>query len=238
MAASDPSAHPPPLHRRHALLRQVWARPRLLICIGIGLAAGLVFPADWRVVTRLLLGWNVAIWLYLVLVGLMLAKSTPETIRRRAQSQDEGRIVVLILTCFAAVASIGAIVAQLAATKDMIGLMKALHISLAASTILTAFAFIHISFALHYAHEFVLERRSTRNAPNPEGGGLIFPGTDVPDYFDFLYFSFVIGVAAQTADVAICSKRMRRVALLHCVLAFFFNTTVLALTINIAAGLI
>ena len=101
------------------------------------------------------------------------------------------------------------------------------------ATILGSFAFIHVTFALHYAHEYVLGRRRK----TPEGCGLIFPGTDKPDYLDFLYFSFVIGVAGQTADVSISSQPMRRVALIHCVLSFLFNTTVLALTINIAAGL-
>ncbi|MGO9133002.1 MAG: DUF1345 domain-containing protein [Methylovirgula sp.] len=105
-------------------------------------------------------------------------------------------------------------------------------------TIVSAWALIHVMFALHYAHEFVLERAARGAKPAKGRGGLIFPGTETPDYVDFVYFSYIIGVACQTADVEISSAEMRRIALLHGVLAFFFNSAVLALTINIAAGLI
>ena len=234
---TDNHQHPPTTalhHRRPAFVRQLRARPRLLVCILLAIASFLIFPGTWRLATRILLSWNLGIWSYLALTAHMLADASHESIRRRAQSQDEGRFAVLVLACLAALASIAAIVAQLAATKEMTGLYKGLHVSLAAATILGSFAFIHLTFALHYAHEFVLERRQKHT---PEACGLVFPGTEMPDYFDFLYFSFVIGVAGQTADVAISSQPMRRVALIHCVLSFLFNTTVLALTINNAAGL-
>jgi uncharacterized membrane protein len=209
----------------------------LLIAVLLGIGAGMVAPDSWRLVTRLLIGWNTGVWLYLTTIGLMLWQgSSHEWILRHARRQDEGRLVILVLACVAAMVSIGAIVAQLAATKDMSGLNKHLHIGLAAATILGAFAFIHLSFALHYAHEYVTECHL--RADGSPRGGLAFPGTSTPDYGDFLYFAFVIGVAGQTADVSITSSAMRRVALLHCILSFFFNTTVLALTINIAAGLI
>ncbi len=220
------------------VLKQIHARPRLIACVVLGILAWVLFPETWRMATRILLAWNMSVWLYLALAAYMIRQSSHETIKARAESQDEGRNVILVMTCIAAIASIAAIVAQLAATKDMTGLNKAVHIALAGSTILSAFAFIHLEFALHYAHEYVMEDESDAKCEAGERGGLNFPGTDRPDYLDFLYFSFVIGVAAQTADIAICSQRMRRVALMHCILAFFFNTTVLALTINIAAGLI
>jgi uncharacterized membrane protein len=102
----------------------------------------------------------------------------------------------------------------------------------------SAWVFIHLTFALHYAHDYFDELATELGKPLVERGGLRFPGTETPDYYDFLYFSYVIGVACQTADVDITSSLMRRTALVHCVLAFFFNSAVLALTINIAAGLI
>jgi uncharacterized membrane protein len=92
-------------------------------------------------------------------------------------------------------------------------------------------------FALHYAHDYFAAEENLDDGPDRLRGGLKFPETENPDYYDFLYFSYVIGVAAQTADVEITSKGMRKTALVHCVLAFFFNSAVLALTINIAAGL-
>jgi uncharacterized membrane protein len=224
--------------QRHRFIRQFIARPRLTVCAVIGLALLAFLPGDWQRSTRALIAWNAGIFLYLVAAAEMMIRSNEQTIRRRAVVVDESRFVVLALACVAASASVVAIVAQLAAVKDTHGVLKMLHIGLAALTIVSAWTFIHVVFAQHYAHEYFVERKSEKQLPNDERGGLKFGGSGQPDYFDFLYFSFVIGVAAQTADVEICSKPMRRVALVHCVLSFFFNTTVLALTINIAAGLI
>ena len=226
------------LFQRHKLLRHVVARPRLALCGLLGLATLAVLPVDWQFSTRTLIAWNTGIWTYLAAAAVMMYRSTEQNIRRRAVVTDESRFVVLALTCVAAVASIAAIIAQLAATKDVHGLSRALHIGLAAATIVSAWTFMHVVFAQHYAHEYFIERASEKAMPEEFRGGLQFPGGCAPDYSDFLYFAFVIGVAGQTADVAICSRPMRRVTLVHCVLSFFFNTTVLALTINIAAGMI
>jgi uncharacterized membrane protein len=105
-------------------------------------------------------------------------------------------------------------------------------------TIATGWTFIHLTFALHYAHEYASEHRRRPELDDKIRGGLQFPDTTTPDYSDFLYFSFIIGVACQTADVALSSPMMRRIALAHGVVAFFYNTIIVALTINIAAGLI
>jgi uncharacterized membrane protein len=222
---------PPPWR----LVRMIRARPRLFISALFGLAIGILTPSSWREITRWLVAWNAGISLYFILTGWLIVHATPVSIRRQADLQDEGRFIILILTSISALSSIGAIVAQLALVKDTTGLMKSLHIGLAAATILSAWFFIHLIFALHYAHDYFAAAKGTDKGLR---GGLHFPGTDKPDYYDFLYFSYVIGVASQTADVEITSKGMRRTALVHCILAFFFNSAVLALTINIAAGLI
>jgi uncharacterized membrane protein len=219
-------------------LRVLGGRPRLFIAMVCGIAFGLVLPAEWRVITRLLLGWNAATWLYFVLAAIMMVRASGETIKKKAELQDEGRFVILIMASLAGIAAIGAIVAHLATVKDNVGILKDLHIALAAATIVSAWTFIHLMYALHYAHDYFFERAATPRRPAKYAGGLNFPGTKEPDYFDFLYFSFVIGVACQTADVEITSQPVRRTALAHCVLAFFFNSAVLALTINIAASLI
>jgi uncharacterized membrane protein len=228
--------------RAHALrnrfLRPLLIRPRLIIGVLAGCAIGLVSPSDWRLTTRLLLAWNGGVLLYIVLTSIMMLREDLDQMRRRASVQDEGRFVMLVLSTVAAVASVAAIIAQLAATKDMHGLERTLHVTLAGTTILTGWTFIHLTFALHYAHEYASERRRRPDLDDKIRGGLQFPDTTAPDYSDFLYFSFVIGVASQTADVAICSPMMRRIALAHGVVAFFYNTIVVALTINIAAGLI
>jgi len=224
--------------RNLVLLRVVQGHPRFFAATICGIAIGFLLPAEWRAVTRLLIGWNAATWLYFILSAIMIAAASHETIRKRAELQEEGRFVILTMSTLAAVAAIGAILAQLATVKDTAGLLKGLHIGLAAATIISAWTFIHLMFALHYAHDYFIERAATPDRPAKKSGGLAFPGTKDPDYFDFLYFSFVIGVACQTADVEITSQPMRRTALVHCVLAFFFNSAVLALTINIAASLV
>lgn len=131
----------------------------------------------------------------------------------------------------AAIVSLGAIVAELAVAKDIHGTLRYAHIGLAALTILSSWAFTQVMFALHYAHDYYVSE--VRGNP----GGLAFPGGHAPDYGDFLYFACVIGTSGQTADVSFTSRVMRRTGLVHCVLAFFFNTTLVALTINIASGL-
>ena len=226
------------LFRRWLPLRVMRGHPRLFAGIAISLAVGMVLPASIHLNTRLLIGWNAGTWFYFVATGLMIARATPLSIRRRARTTDEGKVFILVLTSLAAIAAVAAIVAQLAAVKDVSGTLKGLHIGLAAATIVSAWFFIHLTYALHYAHEYFDECLAEPGRPVSERGGLKFPGTEDPDYYDFLYFSYVIGVACQTADVELSSHMMRRVALVHCILAFFFNSAVLAFTINIAAGLI
>ena len=233
-----------PLRRLHAvalrnhLTRALLIRPRLLLGILAGLFIGLATPQDWRLTTQLLFAWNGGVLLYIGLTFGMMWRDDLDRMRARANVQDEGRFVILALCIVASVASIAAIVAQLAATKDLHGAQKALHIALAGLTIATGWTFIHLTFALHYAHEYASERRLRPDVVEKLRGGLDFPDTMVPDYSDFLYFSFIIGVASQTADVAICSPIMRRIALAHGIVSFVYNTTIVALTINIAAGLI
>jgi len=138
---------------------------------------------------------------------------------------------VLSLTVLAALASLAAIVLELTGLKGYAQGTQGAHIALACLTILCSWFVVHTAFALHYAHEFYNESRPDGHAE------LQFPGTSDPDYIDFMYFSFVIGTTAQTSDVNISSRVMRRLALVHGVISFFFNTTLLALFVNVAAGL-
>ncbi|WP_166141517.1 DUF1345 domain-containing protein [Methylosinus sp. RM1] len=227
-----------PRRRRPLLWRVAKARARLFFCVLAGTAVGLLLPGSWREVTRALVGWDVFVTLYLLLSAELMARSTPISMRRRAQLQDEGRLVILVMTIATACASIGAIVAELGPVKSLEGFSKHAHISLAVLTVVLSWLFVHLTFALHYAHEYYFERASAPDRPSELRGGLIFPGAQQPGYMDFLYFAYVIGVASQTADVSISSATMRAVALVHGVLAFFFNTAVLALTVNIAAGFV
>ncbi len=217
-------------------MRVIWARPRLFVSVSIGLVVGLLLPPEWRTVTRGLIGWNVAIWLYLGAALVMIVRSEHRDIHRRALMQDEGRYSILTLAALSSTISFGAIFAQLANIKEMPASAKGLHIGLALATIVGSWFFVHMTFALHYAHEFF--RVSKPDAEGKWLGGIAFPGVLCPDYFDFLYFSYVIGVACATADVNITGTALRRLALVHCILAFFYNNAVLAMSINIGAGFI
>lgn len=220
---------------RPRYLRVFTARPRLFLCalLGVGLAVSFAVFTHWRLPTQLLIAWNISVGVYLISVTRMMLGSTEEHMKIRAQMQDEGQNTVLVLTIFAVVACLTAIVAELAGLKDMSPNLRGLHVGLAALTIVSAWFFVHSMFALHYAHEYY------GSPARGDAACIQFPGKDPrPDYSDFLYFAFIIGTSGQTADVALASKSMRRIGLIHCILAFFFNTTLLALTINIAASLI
>ncbi len=209
-------------------------RPRLLASAVVGLSVVALVPhlLPCRDVTRWLIGWNAGAGAYLVLVGVMMARSSGERMRRRALTQDDGAVAILAFVVMAALAGLGAVVAEVGVARDEHGLAKHLHIGLAALTVLSSWTFTQVMFALHYAHEFY--RAQQRGLP----GGLTFPDTTQPGYLDFVYAAAIIGTSAQTADVSFSSAGMRRVGLVHSVLAFLFNTTLLALTVNVGANLI
>lgn len=203
------------------------------MCFVIGVATTLLLPETLarQTITRSIIGWNVGACLYLILAARMMFWSTHERMRLRALQHDEGRILVLVLVVTAALMCIGAIAAELAVVKDIKGTLRYAHIALAALTVVSSWAFTQVMFALHYAHDYYATE------VHGEHGGLDFPGGHRPDYGDFLYFASVIGTSGQTADVSLTNRKMRRTGMVHCVLAFFFNTTLIALTINIASGL-
>ena len=216
------------------LARQLHARPRLLVSAVLGAFTVWVVPDAWvsQTGSRVLLGWNLGALLYLGLVFRMMRRTgSAAELQARALAQEDGRVAELVLVVLAAAAVLYAIASQLASAKGLQGLARSSHVGLAALTMLTSWLFTQTMFALHYAHDFYLARQ--RHLPDP----LAFPGTTEPGYLDFSYFAFVIGTSAQTADVAFSGHALRRAGLLHCVVAFFFNTTLLALMVNIAAGL-
>ena len=209
-------------------LRIVRNRPRLFgsLLIGVVVALVLAVATVWRPATRVLVAWDVCLTLYLVLAAHLMAASTIDHIRQRAAAEDEGQVTILVLTVAAALASLWAIFAELGAGPSR----RPVHIALAVATILLSWAFIHTMFALHYAHEFYDE---------DVAGGLAFPGGEPePDYWDFVYFSFVIGMTSQVSDVGITNRQIRRTAAAHGVVSFVFNAALLALTVNIAASAI
>lgn len=210
-------------HRRlPKVLRVVRARPRLFLAALFGAVLGLLLPAEWHLSARALLGWDAGVAFYMIGAFVLMAGADVARIRRRAVILDEGRFAILIVVVGAALASLGGIVAQLGAGR------APSHLALSTITILLSWTFVHVIFALHYAHEFY--------AAKPRGGGLTFPGGEDPDYWDFLYFSLVIGMTSQVSDVAVTGRTIRRTVAAHGVVSFLFNAALIALTVNIAAS--
>jgi uncharacterized membrane protein len=209
------------------------ARPRLLIATAVGVAVAMFVPDELsrHGVTRALIGWNTGTLLYVALAAAMMSGSNERQMRYRAQQQDDGRFVIMALVCLAAIASLAAIARELAVVKEMHGIIKTWHIALAGTTVVSSWAFIQVMFALHYAHGYYLDLSRHRTP------GLRFPDEEQPTYGDFFYFAAIIGTSGQTADVAFASKSARRMGSVHCILAYMFNTIVLALVINIGASL-
>jgi len=205
---------------------------RLFISAVVGLAVIALLPGDWWMSTRLLTGWNVGITLYLVLIHSVIWRCDVTRLRRRAKEQDEGAYAILLLSMAATLASLVAIVFELGGSKQAGNASTVTHVLLAMATTVLSWVFMHTIFSLHYAHEYYGEGRDKKL------DALNFPGENEPDYLDFLYFSLVIGMTSQVSDVAISSRSIRRVAALHGALSFFFNLTVLALTVNMISNLI
>lgn len=205
---------------------------KLLLSAVVGVGVVVFEPYDIRLAARLLIGWDVGVALYLALTYPMMVRTDVADIRKRAAEEDEGGFAILLLTIIATAASFIAIVFELGAAKETAGSDALGHVLVAMTTIVLSWLFVHTIFSLHYAHEYYGERSDGKI------GGLKFPGNSDPDYRDFLYFSLVIGMTSQVSDVAITSKAIRRVAATHGVLAFFFNLTVLALTVNMVSNLI
>jgi uncharacterized membrane protein len=211
-------------------LRVLRARLRLFASAAVGLAAGLAFGAasGSRFVTSSLTGWDLGVALYLGLALHAVARSDVARIRRRAAEEDEGDLAILVLTVAAALVSLAAIFVELGTAAGPGMARSPGRVALAILTIALSWTLIHVIFALHYAHEFYDEER---------GGGMSFPGGDAePDYWDFVYFSFVVGMTSQVSDVGVTSKRVRRTVTAHGIVSFVFNAALVALTVNIAAG--
>lgn len=205
------------------------ARPRLLIAAAIGVAIGLLafgLPAT----TRFLLAWDGFIAAHLALVAIMMARSNPDDLNERAEREDPGAALILIFFAMAALASLGAIAIELRISQASGGSLGVAGGLLIGATIVLSWLFAHTTFGLHYAHDYY--------AGETDRQGLKFPGETAPDYWDFMYFSFNLGAAAQTSDVQIEAPRTRRVVLAHTIVSFLFNTGVLALAINVGASLL
>jgi len=216
---------------RSRVRRILQARRRLLLTTLAGLLLLAILPPSLRLATRLLLAWDLTAAAYVGFALVMMLRSTVETCRARAALYDQSDWVIMTVVVVSAATSFAAIFVELAAIKSGHGPV-ALGLAVTAVTVVLSWSFTHVLFTLHYANIYY---RPHRHGPP---GGLDFPGEHTPEYRDFLYYSFVIGCACQTADVNTTSREMRMLSLVHGVIAFAFNTAILALTINVGAGLL
>ena len=216
---------------------RAWSHPRLIIAAALGATTGFLLPHELPAATRVIIGLDVGGVIFLVSSWIMMARATSADLLRRARLQDEQRPVILILTVGAAGFSLAAIFIELHGIKELATSVALWHVALAAGTLVCSWLVTHTLFALHYAHLFYGDARGDA-ATLEVRGGLAIPGCEQPDYWDFLYFAFVVGMTCQTSDVQVTGHGLRRLCLAHGVLSFFFNTVIQALSINIAASLL
>jgi uncharacterized membrane protein len=230
------SEHPP--LRRWFHPRSVWRsvvlRPRIYLAVLAGVAAFLLLPRSLSAGVREALSWIVAGLCYLGAVARMMATNTSEQIAVRSARHDNSRMVIIGLILLAVASSFVSIAGLMTEAKEAARQTKLLYLALATSTIVVSWLVMQVVFTLHYAHEFYRPEDRARDAV----GGLVFPGEPKPDYWDFLYFATSIGATSQTSDVTIQSRAIRRLVTVHAIVSFFFNSAVLALTINLAAGVV
>lgn len=203
--------------------------PRLSCATLIGLAAGLLIPAH-SIIGKVLIGWNFGVWTYLALMFWLTVRAKAPDVKRIAEIEDENAGLVLLMVCIAALASLATITFELAGSRDLQTAGKLLHYGFTALTVIGSWLLIGVIFSVHYARLYY-----TWSGKEP---ALRFAeGLTTPNYWDFLYFSFTIGVAVQTSDVGVATRQLRKIVLAQSLIGFVFNTAILGFSINIAAGL-
>ncbi len=208
------------------------------LLVGLGTDVLLLLATDVNGRLRFIAAWDVGASFALVALYFGLRNSSAATIKRIAARQDAGKWAVLALCLLAATASLVAIAGEMPQIKNASGLEQAARVVLIFYTIVLSWAFMHSVFALHYAHDYYLDADLPAAEAGPSPERLLFPGGGSPTYGDFLYFSFTIGMTFQTSDVQVADPYIRRVVLAHGAVAFFYTTGILALMINLVAGLI
>jgi uncharacterized membrane protein len=212
----------------------VLGRPRLFIGLAVAIVAWFAMPGEVGTVTRAVVAWDIGVVTFLVLAVWLFGAERISRMAEDAERQQEGEWTIFALTIAAVVFSFVAIFGEFAMLHDAKAEEKSLRVALVGVTLFVSWLMTHVTFALRYAHEYYSRDQGAKEVD----GGLDFPGEKRPDYFDFMYFSLVLGMTFQVSDVEITARKFRRLAAMHGLLSFLFNTIILALTVNIAAGLL
>jgi uncharacterized membrane protein len=215
---------------RSTLSKLIWNHTKLWIAAVVGVVVAAALPAHWAAISRVLVGWNAAIWIVVPLTYLWMREWDAKQLRARYEEEDPTGPVILVVVVVAALLSVIAIVALLSTLKQVGPAERAAHTVLAALTIVDSWLIVHTLFTLHYADMFY-------SAP-PDQPPLVFPETKAPVFWDFVYFAFTIAVACQTADVTTTQASMRKAVIAQSVIAFLFNISILGFAINVSAGLV
>jgi len=208
----------------------------LLVGLGVYLALRAFTDLPWRL--RFITAWDIGTGVALIALYIGLRGATAQAMQRNAQRQDARKWAVLIISLVAATASLVVIASEMPKVKSAEGIEQALRVIFVIFTVVLSWAFIHTVFAVHYAHDYYMDADLSKAASSAAKPPLQFPGGQMPNYGDFLYFSFTVGMTFQVSDVQITDCEMRRVVLAHGATSFFYTTGILALAINLVAGLI
>lgn len=217
-------------HRSSELNKLLRNHPRIWLGALIGAVVFMLLPSQWSLISRVLIGWNCGVMLFLVLIGRWMTSLNAEQICNRYIEEDSSAPVILVLVTTAAMLSVVAIVEPLATLKHVAGAERLWHFGLALVTLVNSWLLVPIMFTIYYARMFY-------SAPAEERP-LRFPETGMPVFWDFAYFSFTIAAACQTADVLTTCASLRRVVIAQELISFAFNAAILGFAINVTAGLI
>jgi uncharacterized membrane protein len=209
----------------HAFLHHV----KLLTSIVVAVVLFFLLPGTWGLLPRVLVSWNGGVTIFLVWVFLWMRNCTAEQLYMHYKEEDESAFIILVTVSCAALLSLVAIIALLSTVRQVAGFEKAMHVTLAAATVIGSWLLVPTIFTLHYTDEFY----SASDDDRP----LLFPQTRRPVFWDFAYFSFTISAACQTADVSTANTSIRKVVLAQSLIAFVFNASILGFAINVSAGL-
>jgi uncharacterized membrane protein len=209
----------------------VWNHTKLWAATLVGVVVAVALPSRWLAISRVLTGWNAAMFFLVPLTYIRMRRLDARQLRAHYEEEDPTAPVIVIFVVAAALLSVAAIVALLSTLKHVAPADRVAHLVLASMTIVNSWLLVHTMFTLHYADIYY---SVAEDAPPP----LSFPETRQPLFWDFVYFSFTIGVACQTADVATTQTAIRKTVTVHAVIAFVFNLFVLGFAINVTAGLL
>jgi uncharacterized membrane protein len=209
----------------------IWNHAKLWVAALVGVILVVVLPSHWTWVCRVLIGWNGAMFVLVPLTYIWMRKLDARALRAKYQEEDPTAPVILLVTVIGALLSVMGIIALLSTAKEVPSGQRVAHLILATMTIVNSWALVHTMFTIRYADMFY-------SVPDGKPPVLSFPDTAEPLFWDFVYFSFTIGVACQTADVSTRHTDIRRVVTIHSVIAFAFNLAILGFALNVSAGLL